>query len=268
MSRYLDRAKGKRSNHIIGDQRFEVFAALDLPSASFSAADLVGLYYGRSAQENHFAKLEAEFGFKAVYSYHPAGQRFAVLCSAVWNTMIAAAKPATDPAICPTPRACPPLPLPDDLVLPPASVEADPTGDIVADALRGLDWPGLLRRRPNWRWNADTLEVTHAKGHQMKMVNLHRSELRFGATAGTTQATFQLTPADAHRLRQALQGRKPGEPIPAHHWVTPPAPPGSSKTSNHHRPIRPKAAPKAHLGPAESTISGAGAAGCRPAYSV
>ena len=121
VSRYEDtgeRRQGQRGCRI-GDGAYETYAAIGLDPAAWSAADVVGGYYGRCGQENRFAQVDRELGVDVAFSFQPGGHLLALLCALfVWNGRIADGV-----------RLSPPLPAP---------VQA-------ARAVRGVPTPVELR---------------------------------------------------------------------------------------------------------------------------
>ena len=117
---------------------YELYAAT-MPADAWPAAEVVTLYYGRSAEENAFEQLDKVTSFNHVVSWHPAGQQLvaaiALLTSNIrllWGAELAGWRPEALP---PQPLASPPAeiaPLPTELVPPaPASptksaTDADP----------------------------------------------------------------------------------------------------------------------------------------------
>ena len=67
---------------------YEMFATTLAPDA-WPADDLVALYYGRSAEENHFAELDRKFPVNHILSWHlPAQQLWTAAGLMAWNTLL------------------------------------------------------------------------------------------------------------------------------------------------------------------------------------
>jgi len=116
------RRDGKPDHGVLRDGfRLELFAT-SLPSDAWPAADIVALYFGRSAMENRFAQEDREIGVDRTFSYHPPGQEWmSGVGLFLWNVLVgrgAAAAPL--PAGLPAQEA---RPAPD---LPPAPTSPAP----------------------------------------------------------------------------------------------------------------------------------------------
>ncbi len=154
-----DRGRGVQ----LGATRLELFVAWSVPEEAFSADDLVHLYYARCGQENQFARLDAEYRIKRVYSYSLGGQLLCVLvAAALWNIDLFIGQSAQAPSpglpLDTVPRGAPPEPLvmPVDEPEEP-SPRPHPEAPVVPviERLQALDWHHILRRRPGWRWNPE-----------------------------------------------------------------------------------------------------------------
>lgn len=76
-----DRGRGRK----VGTTRYELYATTLEPTA-WPAAEVVHLYYGRTAQENRFLQEDHELGLDRTFSYHLPGQSFATLVGLMlWN---------------------------------------------------------------------------------------------------------------------------------------------------------------------------------------
>lgn len=79
VSRFPSREEGKKSGsgHVIGKAQYEMYTTSLAPEA-WPAEDLVALYYGRSATENHYGAANKEFKLHRTFSMNRAGQDFAI----------------------------------------------------------------------------------------------------------------------------------------------------------------------------------------------
>lgn len=77
--------KARGAGREIDGWHYELFSS-NVPTESFSASELVQLYYGRCAMENQLACENREFGLEHLFSMHPPGQTVAVgIAMFVWN---------------------------------------------------------------------------------------------------------------------------------------------------------------------------------------
>ena len=157
---------GRGAGRLLDGWRVELFIA-DVPADAWPAADCVAAYYGRSAEENRFAQEDRELGLDRIFSYHLPGQELATcLGLAVWNIRIAQGFELERP-----PEVCP-VPLlrsagqGQDVARPPVHWPRDP---VLLKLLAALDWPGLLTRRPRWRWSAEALVLLCSEGREMTL---------------------------------------------------------------------------------------------------
>ncbi len=71
-----------------GGFQLELFAT-SLPSGAWPAADVVALYFGRSAMENRFAQEDREIGVDRTFSFHPPGQEWmSGVGLFLWNVLV------------------------------------------------------------------------------------------------------------------------------------------------------------------------------------
>lgn len=79
------RNTGKGAGKVIGKDRYELFAT-SLDAGAWPAAELAALYFQRSAQENQFAREDAEFRLDRAYSFSlPGFQIVTTIGLFVWN---------------------------------------------------------------------------------------------------------------------------------------------------------------------------------------
>jgi len=144
--------KAKRGVTLDGWQ-VELFA-VDLPADAFPAADVVALYFGRTALENRFMQDDRELGLDRILSYHLPGQELATLVGlALWNMRLVRGFDR-DPPPAEAPRQLPRRPVVDERV--PPTWPRDPVLRVV---LAGLDWPALLVKHPTWSFDVVTSEL-------------------------------------------------------------------------------------------------------------
>lgn len=196
---------GRGRGEQIGDQRFELFAALSLPSGAFTASDIVATYYARAAVENQFAAHQRILFTEHKFSQNPQGLRLArLLMAAHWNRMVLVGQQR---------GRAEPVPLEANTTQPP-----DLPGEFVVDtaeepgatSIGALDWGGLLRKRPGWSWDASRCVLRHPTGCEMRLKGLFGKTLRFKGTGGK-QASFTLHGKD-FRMAHALLNH--GAPVP------------------------------------------------------
>lgn len=129
--------------------QIELFVT-DLDGRAWPAEQAVAAYFARSAQENRFAQEDRELGLDHAFSQHLPGQELVCLVAlALWNIRIAegfALEPPPDLPRVPTLEAQRPG-VRDE--------RADalwPRDPVLAKLLAPLDWPVLLKERPDWRF--------------------------------------------------------------------------------------------------------------------
>lgn len=196
-----DRGRGA----LLDNQRVEAFAAPNVPYESFSASDIVNLYYGRCGQENRIGRHKAELNIERPFSFNLAGQLLAWLCArVVWNT-IAATSPKQEPVVVtPDPPSCVAPPIPS--AWRGSSEPLAPEGQSLEGALRALNWATLLRKRKGWKWEVQNCTLVNADGTSMGFVGLYGRQLRFRSEGGVSQASISLAKADAQLIERAKRG--------------------------------------------------------------
>lgn len=134
--------KGRRGHRIGDDAVFEMFGAVGLDPAAWSASDVVSTYYGRCGQENRFAQADRELGIDSIFSFQPGGHLLAIACAlATWNWRIVQAvrrHPLPTPQA-PAPRVTAVVDAPREFA--PAEDETQPeqAPDPHVDAVAALD---------------------------------------------------------------------------------------------------------------------------------
>ena len=150
----------------------------DLCSQRWPADEVVSHYYGRTAQENRFHQDDRELGTHRIVSYHLPGQELATLAAlSVWNFRICAGF-ATNP-----PPPSPPTKTPRKAVRDLTTPAAWPLDPDVAEQLRALPWPELLKNKPDWRFDVEIARLFCSCGEPKALCSIRPKECSKGRTA-------------------------------------------------------------------------------------
>jgi hypothetical protein len=239
VSRYRSTADDKGHGHLIGDYRYELFAALQVCPKALPAAEVVALFYGRCGQECRFSQRNSDLSFQYPYTHHVGGLRLVLLVLFfVWNTRIVAGYQLSPPLPAPAPAqphpqrraTTTPMPAPPaepsvpPVQQPPLRPAADPApapeeGDgpraealDLGQSLAELPWAFLLRRRTGWRWDSAQGLLVDAQEQGYALVGVegrgHRADLRFRRELGEgvkpKQLSIALSAEQAEGVRRAL----------------------------------------------------------------
>lgn len=156
VSRFPDADNGV--GRVVGDERYELFVT-SLDAASWPAAELVALYYGRAAQENHFAREDNELNLDHPFCRKVAGFQVATsIGMLVWNlkTHLGAQLSGVDDSLLPPqqPHAAQPV-APPKFEEASDEVEPDKTPlDRVAE--RNFEAVFKHRQMEGWSWDVET----------------------------------------------------------------------------------------------------------------
>lgn len=147
-SRFPKAGTASRGRVLDGFQ-IELFVT-DLDGRRWPAEQAVAAYFARSAQENRFAQEDRELGLDHVFSQHLPGQELVCLVAlALWNMRLAEGF-----TLDPPPRVAR-VPTLEAKRLEARDERADalwPRDPVLARLLAPLDWPALLKQRPDWRF--------------------------------------------------------------------------------------------------------------------
>lgn len=148
----------------------ELFA-VDLSADAWPAPEAIALYFARAAQENRFAQEDREVGLDRIISYHLPGQELATLVGlSLWNLrLVRGFELAQPPVAAPVPRLR--QSKVDDRV--PRHWPRDP---VVHATLNQLDFPVLLAKRPDWRFDAATGEILCDQGRPLSLSSVRPDE--------------------------------------------------------------------------------------------
>lgn len=171
---------------------YELFVSTELPAENWPAAEVVALFYGRTAIENRFAQAQASLGFQRLYSTNPEGMSF-VLMSAfyVWNDQILQGLDLAEPFPEQPPQSVrapvfeegttvqsSPAPEPEASPSPPASeaeeVASAPVEDLdgqqrLDELLTQVPWDAIETRR-KLRWEPDNRHLLDEQGLHYRLV--------------------------------------------------------------------------------------------------
>ncbi len=174
-----DGAAQASHGRLIDGFQYELFVSVGLEPSAFPAAELVSMFFQRTAQENRFAQEDRELGLQRLFSENPAGQEFAMLAGLfVWNFRIARGfELADEEHVVPPqkPRTVNQATAPERVPDRPESAQQTKSATQKSESintqkvqlaeyekhyphwLSRIDWKQALRRRPDWQWTGDTL---------------------------------------------------------------------------------------------------------------
>lgn len=126
-------------------QQIELFV-VDLEASAWPAAEAVGSYFGRIAQENRFGQEDRELELDRIFSYHLAGQELvSVIGLLIWNLRVVRGFEQAE-----LPREKPKQPRRAEV---PTSAVLDPDwprDPVIVGHLQALDWSEMLKNRAGW----------------------------------------------------------------------------------------------------------------------
>lgn len=219
---------------VIGDEQYEMFVT-SLPADAWPAADVVALYYGRSAVENRFWQHDRETGSQHGVSYAPGGQ----LLASVVACFVDALRLHLGTRLAPSPEgpphqeprtveiAAPPeLPVRELEVASTTTVaegetKSPPSTPVKSERQRRLEvlallpqapWPRILRDRPGWSWFAPTGEIRCPAGEPLVIRRAQQRHARVSlefrvrshTACGQCPLRKQCSPSHNPRFRKEL----------------------------------------------------------------
>ena len=227
VSRYTALPQDTGRGRLIGGERYELFVSLRIPATAFPAADVVALFYARCGQECHFQQQQKQMGLYRLVSFHPAGQRYAMLVGFFLHNLRLAAGVALCP---PLPDVAAQRPRSPATVVPPVctrvlsstqAVEEEHTAPDAAapstssvssvDAsLASLDWDQLLHRRRGWSFDNAQRSLRTSEGEMLPLsgveCKVRSASLRFSRSRPQLlQSSVALPVSVAQRIREQLE---------------------------------------------------------------
>ena len=214
-SRFPKTGAASRGRVLDGFQ-VELFAT-SLDGRPWPAEQVVAAYFSRSAQENRFAQEDRELGLDHIFSQHLPGQELVCLVAlALWNMRI-----AEGVTLEPPPRS-PRVPTLEGKGCRVRDERADalwPRDPVLAKLLAPLDWPALLKDRPDWRFEPLNGTIVCDQDRALGLTCVHADS---GAD-GLTRLIFRRPKGGCEECGSRAQCLHSSRPLASKH-ITVPAP--------------------------------------------